>query len=220
MSDIATPTEATRTGPPPANVPRVTKPQPCDVETHSADRDVNDGEDQPLLNTGKLSSTQFNIACFNSSTATDSTSPSAVQPGSVVGGERDDDAGLSPVVPLAGPNAPTAKDVVSVPLAQFQQLVELLAEAVREIKSTRQIQPDPEQGNTNITRKRGGSNKCYSYCNFPHDQYPKEEEMRYRKKAIDEIWNSVEPWDMARLSEIPEEPVRYPGQVNYREYRS
>lgn len=128
---------------------------------------------------------------------------------------REDDAGLIPVVPPAGPDAPRAEDVVSVPLAQLRQLVELLGEVVQEIKSTRQIPPDLEQGNTNVIRKHEVPNKCYSYCNFPHDQYSRKEEMKYRGKAVDKIWNSVQPWDLTRLSEIPEGSVRYIDLDNY-----
>lgn len=103
------------------------------------------------------------------------------------------------------------EDVVSVPLAQFQQMVELLAEAVREIKSARQVQPDLERGHTNIARQRNGLNKClHQYCDFPHGQYPKEEEMAYCQKAINDLWNSVDPFDVARLSVMLEEPSQEP----------
>lgn len=105
-----------------------------------------------------------------------------------------------------GLDAPVAGDVVSVPLAKFEQLVELLAEVVRESKLARQVQPDLEQGNANIVRNRNGTNKCHSHCDFPHGQYLGEQEKPYRQEAIDELWNSAEPWDRTRLWEIPEEP--------------
>lgn len=105
MSDIATPTEATRTGPPPANVPGVAKPQPCDVETQGVDGDDHDGEDQPLLNASKSLSIHFNTTHINSSTARDSTPPSNAQLDAVLRDEPDDHAGSTPAIPPASLHA-------------------------------------------------------------------------------------------------------------------
>ncbi|OBT75718.1 hypothetical protein VF21_05918 [Pseudogymnoascus sp. 05NY08] len=171
---MATPMDSTRAGPLPANVSRDAE------EKQVVDDDYNYNGDRGL------------------------TSPTNAQPDSVHKEELDDATGTISAIPPVGPEDTAAGDVVSVPLAKFEQLVELLAEVVRESKLARKVQADLEQGNANIVRNRNETNKCHSHCNFPHGQYLGEQEKAYRQEAIHELWNSAEPWDRARLWEIPE----------------
>ncbi|OBT42936.1 hypothetical protein VE00_07300 [Pseudogymnoascus sp. WSF 3629] len=148
MSDTATPTDATRAGPLPANVTSDAE------EKQVVGIDYNCCEGHPWRNTGKLPFVQFIIAYINVPTDrgvaspsdarpdsvptevldgdTGVTSPSNAQPDPVPTEELDDATGPALAIPPVGPDAPAAGDVVSVPLAKFEQLVELLAEAVRE----------------------------------------------------------------------------------------
>jgi hypothetical protein len=225
-SDTATPTDATRAGPLPANVTRDAE------EKQVVGIDYNCCEGHPWRNTSKLPFVQFIIAYINVPTDrgaaspsdarpdsvptevldgdTGVTSPSNAQPDPVPTEELDDATGPALAIPPVGPDAPAAGDVVSVPLAKFEQLVELLAEAVRESKLARQVQPDLERGNTDIVRKPNRTNRCHSHCNFPHDQYFGEEEKAHLQEAVDNLWNSAKPWDMACHLEAPGEPYRKP----------
>ncbi|OBT56821.1 hypothetical protein VE04_04361 [Pseudogymnoascus sp. 24MN13] len=185
MSNAVPPKDGIRIGPPPVDVPRDAKPQPSTVETQVADGDVDD----------------------------DSTSPRSGQLDTVLGDGVGDATGSTLAIPLAKPDAPTTEDVVSVHLEKFERLLELLADVVRESKATRQVEPDIERGNTNTARNWMETNQCHTYCDFPHGRYLGNEDKAHRKKAIDDLWNSVEPWDMARLSKEAEEPSQ--GTTSY-----